>query len=151
MQYYSIVISQQILRRSASKVSAEAKLTFTIKTVATEIQSNSTQITSSVIKQLNWAEKFSQLERLKMCVRLKCDMDRLDFSQFGWLNFSRYSSHSDFSTSQQCTEKTAILYRPVPLRLTTLSQLFRWASPPTGTPAPQTMEGLVARHPQSPL
>ena len=30
-----------------------------------------------------------------MLICLKCDMDRLNFSRFGQLNFSRYSSHSD--------------------------------------------------------
>ena len=30
-----------------------------------------------------------------MRARLKCDIDRLDFSQFGWLDSSRYSFNSD--------------------------------------------------------
>ena len=35
-----------------------------------------------------------------MYVCLKCDMDRLNFSRFGWLNFSRYSSHSGSSQTR---------------------------------------------------
>ena len=34
-----------------------------------------------------------------MRARLKCDMDRLNFSRFGWLNFSHYSSHSKGSVN----------------------------------------------------
>ena len=44
---------------------------------------------------MNRAEKSSWFERLKMRARLKCDIDRLDFSQFGWLDSSRYSFNSD--------------------------------------------------------
>jgi len=66
----------------------------TVKNVAAEIHSNSTYITNSVGKRLNRAEVFSQFGALKMDPQLKGDRNRLDFSQFGWLNFSRYVFHS---------------------------------------------------------
>ena len=55
---------------------------FTVKNIPTEIQSNPTEITSSVEKRLNRARGFSQRRLLKACAYLKGDINRLKFSQF---------------------------------------------------------------------